>query len=97
MLMQNCQFIIPDTCGIKKECTVPNIHRKSFVLRTSTERQEAVDAGFAEQVGVAPKNVLDTITEWWVNGANVPNRKSQFGNGTSAEKTVETLQNAGYC
>jgi UDP-N-acetylglucosamine 2-epimerase (non-hydrolysing) len=97
MLMQNCQFIIPDTCGIKKECTAPNIHRKCFVLRTSTEWQEAVDAGFAELVGVEPKDVLDTITEWWVNGANVPNRKSQFGDGNATIKIVEILKKAGYC
>jgi UDP-N-acetylglucosamine 2-epimerase (non-hydrolysing) len=83
--------------GIQEECTAPNIHRKYFVLRTSTERQEAVDAGFAELVGVEPKEVLDTITEWWVNGSIVPNRKSPFGNGTAAEKSVEIPQNAGYC
>jgi UDP-N-acetylglucosamine 2-epimerase len=67
------------------------------VLRTSTERQAAVDPGFAELVGVEPKDVLDTIKERWVNGANVPNRKSPFGDGTAAEKTIELLMKARYC
>jgi UDP-N-acetylglucosamine 2-epimerase (non-hydrolysing) len=83
--------------GIQEDATAPNIHRKCFVLDTSTERQEAVDAGFAELVGVNPKKVMKRIWDWIENDWSVPNRKSPFGDGNAAEKTVEILQDAGYC
>ena len=66
-------------------------------LRTSTERQEAVDAGFAGLVGIEPKRVLWDVLDWWHEGAKVPKRKSPFGAGDAAEKTVEILLDAGYC
>jgi UDP-N-acetylglucosamine 2-epimerase (non-hydrolysing) len=97
VLMRNCGFIMTDSGGIQEEATAPNIHRKCFVLRTSTERQEAVDAGFAEMVGVDPKKVLSAVSKWWTNGARVPNKKSPFGDGTAAKRTMKILQNAGYC
>ncbi len=83
--------------GIQEEATAPNIRKKCFVLRVSTERQEAVGFGFAELVGVEPKRVLWHILNWWHHGAKVPTRKSPFGAGDAAERTVEILQDAGYC
>jgi UDP-N-acetylglucosamine 2-epimerase (non-hydrolysing) len=88
---------LTDSGGIQEECTAPNIHRKCFVLRTSTERQEAVDAGFAELVGVKPKKVLAAVKEWWEGGAKVPKRKSPFGDGKAAERSVARMKDAGYC
>jgi len=77
--------------------SAPNIRKKCFVLRTSTERQEAVDAGFAELVGVNPKKVVSRIWDWIENDWSVPARKSPFGDGTTAKKSVEILKKAGYC
>ena len=97
VLMKNCGFILSDSGGIQEECTAPNIRKKCFVLRKSTERQEAVDAGFAELAGVDPGRVLWQIMTWWHSGAKVPSRKSPFGAGDAAERTVEILLDAGYC
>jgi len=83
--------------GIQEEATAPNIRKKCFVLRTSTERQEAVDAGFAELVGVRPKKVVKRIWDWIENDWSVPTRKSPFGDGNAAIKIVEILKKAGYC
>jgi hypothetical protein len=63
----------------------------------STERQEAVDAGFAELVGTDRKKVVKRVWDWIEHDWSVPNRKSPFGDGTAAEKTVEILQKDGYC
>jgi UDP-N-acetylglucosamine 2-epimerase (non-hydrolysing) len=97
VLMRNCGFIFTDSGGIQEEATAPNIRRRTFVLRTSTERQEAVDAGFAELVGVKPKKVLAAIKNWWDAGGKVPNRKSPFGDGKAAERSVKRMKDAGYC
>jgi len=74
-----------------------NIQNKSLILRLSTERQEAVDAGFAELVGVKPARILAAVNNWWSNGARVPIRKSPFGDGKAAERSISRLEEAGYC
>ncbi len=73
-----------------------NINVGTFPPRTSTERQEAVEAGFTEMVGVEPDRVLEGINAWWEHGAWVPDVKSPFGDGNAAERTVEILRDAGY-
>ncbi len=73
-----------------------NINVGTFLPRTSTERQESVEAGFAELVGVEPESVLKAVNAWWEHGAWVPDVKSSFGDGNAAERTVEILQDAGY-
>ena len=88
---------LTDFIGIQEESTSPNIRRKCFVLRTSTERQEAVSAGFAELVGVKPKNVLTAVDKWWKAGAKVPSKKSPFGPGNAAERSVARMKREGYC
>ena len=97
VLMRNCGFILTDSGGIQEEATAPNIRRKCFVLRTSTERQEAVEAGFAQLVGVKPKKVLAAIKEWWDEGGRMPKKKSPFGDGRAAERSVQRMKDAGYC
>jgi len=97
VLMKNCSFILTDSGGIQEECTSPNIRRKCFVLRKSTERQEAVEANFAELVGVRPDGILKAVRNWWEKGARVPKGKSPFGDGKAAEKSVKLLQKARYC
>jgi len=74
ILMHNCYYIITDSGGIQEEATAPNIRRKCFVLRTSTERLEAVDTGFAELVGIEPKIVVHAIYRWWSYGTKIPSR-----------------------
>ena len=74
-----------------------NIMVGHIALRASTERQEAVDVGFARLAGIEPKRVLWDVLNWWHDGAKVPARKSPFGAGDAAERTVEILQSAGYC
>jgi len=86
-----------DSGGIQEECTAPNIRKKCFVLRTSTERQEAVDAGFAKLVGVESERALWDIMNWWHEGTKVPTEKSPFGDGKTAERSIRYLKDAGHC
>jgi len=97
VLMRNSGFLLSDSGGIQEEVTAPNIRRKCFVLRTSTERQEAVRAGFAEMAGVEPGFALNAIGEWWEKGARVPAKKSPFGDGRTAPRIVRILKEKGYC
>ena len=48
VLMKNCKLIITDSGGIQEEATAPAIRKPVLVMRLSTERPEAVEAGFAK-------------------------------------------------
>jgi UDP-N-acetylglucosamine 2-epimerase (non-hydrolysing) len=91
VLMKNCSLIITDSGGIQEEATAPGIMKRVLVIRLSTERQEAVEAGFAKIVGTNRENILAAIHEAVENEEKLPSM-SPFGDGTSAAKTVDVIK-----
>ena len=89
-LMGDCEFILTDSGGIQEEATSPNIRKKVFVLRISTERPEAVEAGYAQVVGTSAKDVLDAVTRF-VDEGETPSGPSPYGDGKAAERIVDLL------
>ncbi len=61
LLMKHCEMVITDSGGLQEEATAPLIRKPVLVLRLSTERPEAVDAGFAKVVGVEKHGIVATI------------------------------------
>ncbi len=61
VLMKRCEMIVTDSGGIQEEATAPCIRKPVLVIRLSTERLEAVKAGFAEVIGVEKREILDAI------------------------------------
>ncbi len=57
-------------------------------MRLSTERQEAVDAGFATVVGTEKDKILATLNEAGDNKVELP-WVSPFGDDAAGRKTVE--------
>ena len=88
VLMKNCRLIITDSGGIQEEATAPDIRKRVLIIRLSTERQEAVEAGFAKVVGTNKKNILAAIHETIEKKETLPS-VSPFGDGTAATKTVD--------
>jgi UDP-N-acetylglucosamine 2-epimerase (non-hydrolysing) len=91
VLMKNCEMIITDSGGIQEEATAPCMRKPVLVIRLSTERPEAVEAGFAEVVGVEKTKVLDTIRKTLNEKKQLP-EKSPFGDGNAAEKIVSIIE-----
>lgn len=91
VLMKNCLFILTDSGGIQEEATSPNIKKKVFVLRKSTERPEAVKAGYAEVVGTEASYVLKRIKEY-AKDLELPSLPSPFGNGKTGKRIIEILK-----
>lgn len=92
-LMQRCSFILTDSGGIQEEATAPNVMKKVFVLRKSTERPEAVEAGHAEVVGTDSKKILSAVrkhlrSDW------KPRKACPFGRGDAGRRIVESTMRA---
>jgi UDP-N-acetylglucosamine 2-epimerase (non-hydrolysing) len=90
VLMKHCRLIVTDSGGVQEEATAPAIRKPVLVIRLSTERQEAVEAGFAKVVGTESSDILAALNEAVENDVELP-FASPFGDGTAAKKTVEFL------
>ena len=91
VLMKNCDMIITDSGGIQEEATAPIIRKPVLVIRLSTERPEAVEAGFAKVVGVEKQNIL-TLMKKTLNERRELPKTSPYGDGTAAKKIVKILK-----
>jgi UDP-N-acetylglucosamine 2-epimerase (non-hydrolysing) len=89
--MKNCEMIVTDSGGIQEEATVPLIRKPLLVIRQSTERPEAVKAGFAQVVGVEKDSILKGI-EQVLRKKGALSQKSPYGDGRAAEKIVDILR-----
>lgn len=93
VLMSNCRFILTDSGGIQEEATAPNIRKMVFVLRLSTERPEAVEAGYAEVVGLDCTKVLESVKAF-LGKEQKFKEESPYGSGNSGTKVVDILESS---
>ena len=91
VLMKKSEFIITDSGGIQEEATAPSIRKTILVIRLSTERPEAVEAGFAKVVGTDKHEILAAIETALTRRKELP-YKSPFGDGNAAEKIAEIIR-----
>jgi UDP-N-acetylglucosamine 2-epimerase (non-hydrolysing) len=89
-LMKHCRFIASDSGGLQEEATSPKIRKHVLVLRDSTERPEAVSAGFAKLVGTDSLRIRKGLDRFWNALPRLPNR-SPFGDGSASPKIVHIL------
>jgi len=90
LLMNRCNFILTDSGGIQEEATAPGIEKKVFVLRESTERPEAVEAGYCTVVGTDKEDILEAIKNF--EEKNWDPDPSPYGDGKASEKIVNILK-----
>lgn len=91
-LLRRCHFVLTDSGGIQEEA--PSLHKPVLVMRATSERMEAVDAGVAKLVGTNPdlivaeaEKLLDDASAYaaMAKGAN------PFGDGKAARRIIEDL------
>jgi UDP-N-acetylglucosamine 2-epimerase (non-hydrolysing) len=90
VLMKNCRFILTDSGGLQEEATVSSIRKPVILLRSSTERPEAVEAGFTKIAGVNKEKVLTAIKAVLDKPPLLPDF-SPFGDGKAAERIVNVV------
>jgi UDP-N-acetylglucosamine 2-epimerase (non-hydrolysing) len=91
-LLKNCRYILSDSGGIQEEATAPIFNKFVFVLRETTDRNEAVEAGFAIVTGTNSKKVLKIINDKREHIQDLPPRPSPYGDGTAANKIIEIIK-----
>lgn len=91
VLMEKCEMLVTDSGGLQEEATAPSIQKPVLVTRISTERPEAVKAGFAQIVGTETQKIVKTMKET-LKGQNKLCLKSPYGDGNAAEKIAIILK-----
>lgn len=91
-LMNKCFLIITDSGGVQEEA--PSLGKPVLVMRETTERPEAVDAGTVILVGTNDDKIYDECSRLIKNEANY-NRMAHihnpYGDGTAAKVIAEQL------
>lgn len=90
VLMKSCEFILTDSGGLQEEATAPSIRKAVILLRSSTERPEAVEAGFTRVAGVHKEGVRHAIKELLDNPPSLP-AHSPLGDGRAGERISNVI------
>lgn len=85
-------LVLTDSGGLQEEA--PTFGVPVLVLRSETERSEALDAGFARIVGTTAADIVAAVEELWsepsvYNAMRAP--ANPFGDGHAAERIATTL------
>jgi len=91
-MMKRARVILTDSGGIQEEA--PSLKTPVLVLRTATERPEAVAAGTAMLVGPDRKKIVETAGRLLTDGdfyARMTSSENPYGDGAAARRTVDAL------
>lgn len=91
-LMKRSFLILTDSGGIQEEA--PSLGKPVLVLRSCTERMEAIEAGTAKLVGTDPNRIVvetERLLNDSVEYARMARVNNPYGDGHAAERIVEML------
>jgi UDP-N-acetylglucosamine 2-epimerase (non-hydrolysing) len=92
-LMNKSYLILTDSGGVQEEA--PSLGKPVLVLRKTTERPEAIDAGTAKLVGTDRRRIVGTAQKLLSDPAEyrlMSMRSNPYGDGKAAERIVDILQ-----
>lgn len=93
-LLDRCHIVLTDSGGVQEEA--PSIGKPVLVLRETTERPEAVEAGVAKLVGTKTEDIVYHVQQL-LDDQKSYNKMSQsqnpYGDGTSSRQIVDILEN----
>ncbi|WP_429314822.1 non-hydrolyzing UDP-N-acetylglucosamine 2-epimerase [Paraburkholderia sp. GAS448] len=91
-LMDRSYLILTDSGGVQEEA--PSLGKPVLVMRTATERQEAVDAGVVKLVGTDARRIVAGVSDL-LNDADsyqaMTRGGNPYGNGHASERIVDSL------
>lgn len=91
-LMSKCYLIMTDSGGIQEEA--PALGKPVIVLRTETERPEAVEAGTVKLAGIKKEDIF-SIADELINNEEAYNKMAHavnpYGDGKACSRIVEHI------
>ncbi|MDT0451750.1 non-hydrolyzing UDP-N-acetylglucosamine 2-epimerase [Streptomyces hesseae] len=90
--LAGCDLVLTDSGGIQEEA--PTLGKPTLVLRTTTERPEAVESGAARLVGTEPQAILEAAMQLLDDEeayASMAKAGNPFGDGLATERIVAQL------
>lgn len=91
-LMQNCKLILTDSGGIQEEA--PSLGKPVLVMRDTTERPEAVEAGTVRLVGTDPERIVSEVAKLLTDQNHyetMSRAHNPYGDGHAVERIVQAL------
>jgi UDP-N-acetylglucosamine 2-epimerase len=91
--MRRCNFVLTDSGGIQEEA--PALGKPVLVMRTNTERPEAVTAGAAKLVGVHQDGIVTAARELLTTPDSYKRMSTAvnpFGDGHASKRIVEAIE-----
>jgi UDP-N-acetylglucosamine 2-epimerase (non-hydrolysing) len=92
-LMSKSYLILTDSGGIQEEA--PSLGKPVLVMRDTTERPEAIDAGTVKLVGTNPENIIGEVTrllEDKVVYEQMSQAHNPYGDGMACEKIINIIK-----
>ncbi|TCK93119.1 UDP-N-acetylglucosamine 2-epimerase [Natranaerovirga hydrolytica] len=92
-LINKCHLIMTDSGGIQEEA--PSLGKPVVVLRTETERPEAVEAGTVKVIGVEKSDVIQGVNQLLNNENEYLKMKhaiNPYGDGTASKQIVKIIK-----
>ncbi|MDE6529048.1 MAG: UDP-N-acetylglucosamine 2-epimerase (non-hydrolyzing), partial [Muribaculaceae bacterium] len=91
-LMGKSTIVLTDSGGIQEEA--PGLGKPVLVMRDTTERPEAVDAGTVRLVGTDFNKITESVTQLLTNPEAyhcMSHANNPYGDGHASERIAETL------
>jgi UDP-N-acetylglucosamine 2-epimerase (non-hydrolysing) len=92
-LMQNAYLVLTDSGGVQEEA--PGLGKPVLVMRDTTERPEAVDAGTVRLVGTESSVIRDAVQELLDDTAayeRMSRAHNPYGDGRACSRIIEFLK-----
>jgi UDP-N-acetylglucosamine 2-epimerase (non-hydrolysing) len=93
-LMNKAYVLLTDSGGIQEEA--PSLGKPVLVMRDTTERPEAVDAGTVKLVGTAVDTIVEELTALLSNEAAYKRMSvahNPYGDGLASKKILDSIYN----
>ncbi|MDR0217756.1 MAG: UDP-N-acetylglucosamine 2-epimerase (non-hydrolyzing) [Enterobacteriaceae bacterium] len=92
-LMNHAYMILTDSGGIQEEA--PSLGKPVLVMRNTTERPEAVDAGTVRLVGTKTQTIVDEATRLLTDDSayqQMSRAHNPYGDGKACQRILEALK-----
>ena len=96
-LMDRSRVILTDSGGVQEEA--PSLRKPVVVMRETTERPEAVEAGAARLVGTSVEAIVENVARLLTDPAEYAASqidRNPYGDGHAAERIVELMLKQGW-